>query len=74
MSDIQDQKKKKKCKIDQYFLQFFESNTTVCFIFNVFCKHCETETEPEIVFCFDFCNKNNFRFRFRFTTLTKRVN
>jgi hypothetical protein len=30
---------------DPYFLQNFQSNTTVCFIIHVFCKSCE----PEIV-------------------------
>ena len=32
-------------EIEPYFLQFFQSNTTVCLIIHVFCKSCE----PEIV-------------------------
>jgi hypothetical protein len=28
---------------DPYFLQFFQSNTTVCLIIHVFCKSCEFE-------------------------------
>ena len=31
---------------DPYFIQFFQSNTTVCLIIHVFCESCE----PEIVF------------------------
>ena len=34
---------------DPYFLQFFQSNTTVYLIIYVFCKICVQECEPEIV-------------------------
>ena len=69
MSDIQDQKKKKKCKIDQYFLQFFESNTTVCLIIHGFHKSFEfyknqNQKVPKKG------DKNNFTF----ANLTKHVN
>jgi len=33
-------------KTDPYFLQFFQSHTTVCSIIPLFCKSCE----PEIIF------------------------
>ena len=32
-----------------YFLQIFQSNTTVCLIIYVFCKSCKHGCEPEIV-------------------------
>ena len=32
---------------NQFFLQFFQTNTTVCLIIDVFCKSCKHE--PEIV-------------------------
>ena len=35
-----------KYETDPYFLQFFQTNTTVCLIIHVFCNSCE----PEIVF------------------------
>ena len=33
-----------KYETDPYFLQLFQSNTTVCLIIHVFCKSCEYET------------------------------
>ena len=39
-----------KYKTDPYFLQIFQSNTSLCLIISVFCKSCEpTLCEPEIV-------------------------
>ena len=74
-----------KCETEPYFLQFFQSNTTVCLIIHVFCESCD----PEIVLnsdpnyyaqctkALDWCstqnsiqNKNNFMV----TNLTKCVN
>ena len=37
-----------KYKADPYFLQLFQSNTSVCLIITVFCKSCEPICEPEI--------------------------
>ena len=36
-----------KYKTDPYFLQFFQSNTTVCLIIPLFCKSCE----PLVLIC-----------------------
>ena len=33
---------------DPYFLQIFQSNTSVCLIISEFCKSCELICEPEI--------------------------
>jgi hypothetical protein len=38
-----------KCETDPYFLQIFQSNTSVCLIISVFCKSFEPICEPEIV-------------------------
>ena len=38
-----------KYETDPYFLQIFQSNTTVCLIIYVFCKSCKHGCEPEIV-------------------------
>ena len=38
-----------KYETDLYFLQIFQSNTSVCLIISVFCKSCEPICEPEIV-------------------------
>ena len=37
-----------KCETDPYFLQIFQSNTSVCLIISMFCKSCEPICEPEI--------------------------
>ena len=37
-----------KYETDPYFLQIFQSNTSVCLIISVFCKSCEPICEPEI--------------------------
>ena len=55
-----------KYETDPYFLQNFQSNTTVCMIIHMACKI----YVPEIVFVLIFRMANNFRF----TTLTKHVN
>ena len=38
-----------KYETDPYFLQIFQSNTSVCLIISVFYKSCEPICEPEIV-------------------------
>ena len=48
-----------------YFLQFFQSNTTVCLIIHVFCKSCEPEIVLPVL---------QIRTNFTFVTLTKHVN
>ena len=45
-----------KYETDQYFLQLFQSTTTVCLIIHVFCKSCE----PEIVFVLIFTIPEQF--------------
>ena len=45
------------------FLNFFQSNTTVCLIIYVFCKICEPEREPEIVFVLGFVVKTKKKSR-----------
>ena len=45
-----------KYETDQYFLQLFQSTTTVCLIIHVFCKSCE----PEIVFVLIFTISEQF--------------
>ena len=37
-----------KFETDSYFLQIFQSNTSVCLIISMFCKCCEPICEPEI--------------------------
>ena len=57
-----------------YFLQIFQSNTSVCLIISLFCKSCEPVSEPEITPVFyhlENQNKNNFTFSVQFTNLTK---
>ena len=48
---------------DPYFLQDFQSNTTVCLIIHMFCKSCEPDSSANQ-------NKNNFTS----ANLTKRGN
>ena len=73
-----------KYETDPYFLQIFQSNTSVCLIISVFCKSCKPICEPEIVlknFAGDFqvnptdisC-KNTFIFSVHFTNYTIRGN
>ena len=63
-----------------YFLQFFQGNTTVCFIIYVFCKLRVQKREPEIVLkkpkqkTAQESKQNHFTFTFRFTKPTKRGN
>ena len=38
-----------KYEIDPYYIQIFQSNTSVCLIISVFCKSCEPICEPEII-------------------------
>ena len=57
--------KLKNYEADPYFLQNFQSNTTVYQIIHAFCKICVLE-----IFVMIFRMANNFRF----TTLTKHVN
>ena len=69
-----------KYETDPYFLQIFQSNTSVCLIISVFCKSCEPICEPEITPVLYHLenyrnqNKNNFTFSVQFTNLTKRGN
>jgi hypothetical protein len=63
-----------KYETDPYFLQIFQSDTTVCLIIFVFCKSCEPICEPEItpvLYHHENQNKNNFTFSIQFTNLTK---
>ena len=65
-----------KYETEPYFLQFFQSSTTVCVIIYMFYKSCEHECEPEIVLkiktVIKIKTKNNFTFMFK--NLTKSVN
>ena len=66
-----------KYKADPYFLQLFQSNTSVCLIITVFCKSCEPICELEItpvLYQLENQNKNNFTFSVQFKNLTKRGN
>ena len=59
-----------KYETDPYFLQIFQSNTSVCLIISVFCKSCEPICEPEItpvLYHLENQNKNNFTFSVQFT-------
>ena len=69
-----------KYKTDPYFLQIFQSNTSLCLIISVFCKSCEPICEPEITPVLyhlenlQTSKENNFTFSVQFTNLTKRGN
>ena len=44
---------------DPYFLQFLQSNLTVCLTIYMFVIFSNASASLKL-FCFDFCNKNNF--------------
>ena len=64
-----------KYETDPYFLQIFQSNTSVCLIISVFCKSCEPICEPEItpvLYHLENLQKSKQKqFHVQFTNLTK---
>ena len=61
-----------KYETDPYFLQIFQSNTSVCLIISEFCKSCELICEPEITSVLNHLeNQNKNNVSVQVTNLTK---